>query len=79
MTGWPLEDPAPDTDMVSDVLFGEWLQTLEPLVVFYDLERGVKGREAARLAYLRRAQLTSLYRKNLRTGPSTGDQGKGTQ
>lgn len=71
MNNWPLEDPAPDEDLVSDVLFGEWLQTLDPLVVMYDLERGVKGREAARLAYLRRRALTAQY---LRANPPTGDQ-----
>ena len=51
---WPINDPAPDSDLPSDITFGVWLESLDPLVVLQDYEVGLRGIEKSHLTYLRR-------------------------
>lgn len=59
MSAWPLPDPSPEEDLPSDSEFGGWLESLDPVIVEHDREKGFHGSEYYTLTYMRRKVLKS--------------------
>jgi hypothetical protein len=59
-----MDDPSPDDDLPSDIAFGAWLVSLDPLVVLQDLQPAMTWPEKSRLDYMKRRLLRSEHRSH---------------